>query len=48
MRYKAFCGGSTKGHTLEEARRLHSEDIPDDIAPHDGEFVLRKTKTSAF
>jgi nicotinamidase-related amidase len=46
--YKAFCGGSTKGSTPEDARRLHSEDIPTEIAPRDDEFVLRKTKASVF
>lgn len=46
--YKAFCGGSTKGSSGEEARRLASEEIPDEIAPRGGELVLRKTKASAF
>jgi nicotinamidase-related amidase len=46
--YKAFCGGSTKGYTPEEARRLHAEAIADEIAPRSDEFVLRKTKASAF
>jgi len=45
---KAFCGGSTKGYTPEEARRLHAEEIPEEIAPRRDEFVLRKTKASAF
>lgn len=46
--YKAFSGGSTKGYTSEEARRLHTEAIADEIAPHSDEFVIRKTKASAF
>lgn len=46
--FKAFCGGSTKGYTPEEIRRVHSEGIPEEIAPRSDEFVLRKTKASAF
>jgi maleamate amidohydrolase len=46
--YKASCGGSVKGEDSERARRLHSTPIADEIAPREGEFVIRKTKASAF
>jgi nicotinamidase-related amidase len=46
--FKVHCGGSTKDVDLEEIQRIHSTDIPDQIAPLRGEFVLRKTKASAF
>lgn len=46
--YKAICGGSVKNEDADRARRLHSTPIADEIAPHDGEFVIRKTKASAF
>jgi len=46
--YKAFCGGSVKNEDPERARRLHSTPIADEIAPLDSEFVIRKTKASAF
>jgi nicotinamidase-related amidase len=46
--YKAFCGGSVKNEDPERARRVHSTPIADEIAPIDSEFVIRKTKASAF
>jgi len=46
--YKAFCGGSVKNEDPERARRLHSTPIADEIAPLESEFVIRKTKASAF
>jgi maleamate amidohydrolase len=46
--YKAMCGDSTKGDDPEAIRRRHSTPIADEIAPRDGEFVIRKTKASAF
>jgi nicotinamidase-related amidase len=46
--FKAFCGGSTKASKRDERRRPGSEEIPAIIAPRDGEFVLPKTKASAF
>ena len=46
--YKASCGGSVKGEDSERARRLHSTPIADEIAPREDEFVIRKTKASAF
>ncbi|HUK59093.1 MAG TPA: isochorismatase family protein [Stellaceae bacterium] len=46
--YKAFCGGSVKNEDPERARRVHSTPIADEIAPVESEFVIRKTKASAF
>lgn len=46
--YKAICGGSVKNENAERARRVHSTPIADEIAPLDSEFVIRKTKASAF
>jgi nicotinamidase-related amidase len=46
--YKAFCGGSVKNEHSERARRLHSTPIADEISPLPSEFVIRKTKASAF
>ncbi len=49
--YKITCGGSTKsqiGSPDDEVRAIYSEDFPELIAPKDGDFVLRKTKASAF
>jgi nicotinamidase-related amidase len=46
--YKAFCGGSVKNENPERARRLHSTPIADEITPLESEFVIRKTKASAF
>lgn len=46
--YKAICGGSVKNENAERARRLHSTPIADEIAPLPDEFVIRKTKASAF
>lgn len=46
--YKVFCGGSTKGVTSEEIRNIHGTEIPEMIAPLPTEFVIRKTKASAF
>ena len=46
--YKAICGGSVKNEDAERARRLHSTPIADEIAPRSDEFVIRKTKASAF
>ena len=46
--YKAMCGDSTKGDDAEKIRRQHSTPIADEVAPRDGEFVIRKTKASAF
>lgn len=45
---KERCGGSTKAGAPGEARRLHTTGIPDLIAPREDEFVLEKTKASAF
>lgn len=45
---KAFCGGSTKTASRDERMRPGSEDIPEMVAPRPGEFVVRKTKASAF
>ncbi len=46
---KAFCGDSTKrfdpAHVTAER---HSQPFPDAIAPRPDEFVLQKTKASAF
>lgn len=49
--YKVTCGGSTKsqlGATEKEVMALFSEGIPEIVAPQKGDFVLRKTKASAF
>ena len=49
--YKFYCGGSTKSDGPQETKetlRLHSTPIAEQVAPIDGEFVLRKTKASAF
>lgn len=49
--YKVTCGGSTKsqlGATEEEVRAIFSEGFPEPIKPKKGDFVLRKTKASAF
>jgi nicotinamidase-related amidase len=46
--FKAFCGGSTKASARNDRRRPGSEEIPDAIRPRDDEFVLPKTKASAF
>jgi maleamate amidohydrolase len=46
--YKAFCGGSVKNEDPERARRVHSTPIAEEIAPLESEFVIRKTKASAF
>ncbi len=46
--YKANCGGSVKNEDAERARQLHSTPIADEIAPLDDEFIIRKTKASAF
>jgi nicotinamidase-related amidase len=46
---KRFCGGSIKltGES-QTARHVHSAGFPDEIRPRDDEFVLEKTKASAF
>jgi nicotinamidase-related amidase len=46
--FKAFCGGSTKASKRDDRKRAGSEDIPAIIAPRAGDFVLPKTKASAF
>ena len=46
--YKVQCGGSVKNEDAVRTRRLHSTPIADEIAPRDGEFVISKTKASAF
>ncbi|HXQ49927.1 MAG TPA: isochorismatase family protein [Stellaceae bacterium] len=46
--YRAACGGSVKNESGERSKKLHSTPIADEIAPIDGEFVIRKTKASAF
>ncbi|MCZ6624737.1 MAG: isochorismatase family protein [Deltaproteobacteria bacterium] len=49
--YKVMCGGSTKSHlgaTEKEIRTIYSEGFPELITPQEGDFVLRKTKASAF
>jgi len=46
--YRAICGGSVKNEDAARARRLHSTPIADEIAPQADEFVIRKTKASAF
>jgi maleamate amidohydrolase len=45
---KAFCGSSTKGSTFKETLQLHSTKIAAIIQPRENEFVLEKTKASAF
>jgi len=46
--YKVQCGGSVKNEDPARTRRVHSTPIADEIAPRDGEFVIGKTKASAF
>ena len=46
--YKVQCGGSVKNEDPARTRRVHSTPIADEIAPRDGEFVISKTKASAF
>lgn len=46
--YKEWCGGSTKGWFKGDGKKLHDTPIPAIVAPQEGEFVLRKTKASAF
>lgn len=46
--YKEICGSSVKGYSRGEAIKLHATSIPDMVAPIPGEFVIRKTKASAF
>ena len=49
--YKVVCGGSTKSQldaTEAEVRAIFSEGFPKMIAPGPDDFVLRKTKASAF
>jgi maleamate amidohydrolase len=46
--YRAACGGSVKNEDAERAKKLHTTPIADEIAPQDGEFVISKTKASAF
>ena len=46
--YKAVCGDSTKGDDPEAIRRRHSTPIAEQVAPRADEFVIRKTKASAF
>lgn len=46
--YKDWCRGSTKGWSLGDGKKLHDTPIPAIIAPRSDEFVLRKTKASAF
>lgn len=48
--FKIFCGGSTKTeHDPEKIAKCHAPDgIPEIIAPLEGEFVMPKTKGSAF
>ena len=49
--YKVACGGSTKsqlGITEEAMRAIFNEGIPEVIAPQERDFVIRKTKASAF
>lgn len=42
------CGGSVKNDDPQRTRRVHSTPIAGEIAPRDGEFVISKTKASAF
>jgi maleamate amidohydrolase len=46
--YRAACGGSVKNEDPERAKKLHTTPIADEIAPQDSEFVISKTKASAF
>ncbi|MFQ5903151.1 MAG: isochorismatase family protein, partial [Candidatus Binatia bacterium] len=49
--YKVTCGGSTKSQldiSEDEVRAIFSEGFPELITPKEGDFVLRKTKASAF
>lgn len=46
--YKDRCGSSTKGWNRGEGKRLHTTAIPEIIAPREHDFILRKTKASAF
>lgn len=49
--YKVSCGGSTKsqlGISEKEMRAIFNEGFPEMIQPRDGDFVIRKTKASAF
>jgi len=46
--YRAMCGGSVKNEDGERSKKLHSTPIADEIAPREDEFVIRKTKASAF
>jgi len=46
--YRAMCGGSVKNESGDRSRKLHSTPIADEIAPREDEFVIRKTKASAF
>jgi nicotinamidase-related amidase len=41
-------GGSVKNDDPERTRRVHSTPIADEIAPREGEYVISKTKASAF
>jgi nicotinamidase-related amidase len=49
--YKVSCGGSTKsqiGMSNDKVRTIYTEGFPEPIMPKDGDFVIRKTKASAF
>jgi maleamate amidohydrolase len=46
--YRAMCGGSVKNESPERAKKLHNTPIADEIAPLESEFVISKTKASAF
>ena len=49
--YKVSCGGSTKsqiGISEDKIRAIYAEGFPEPIMPKDGDFVIRKTKASAF
>lgn len=46
--YKEWCGGSTKSWVEGDGQRRHGKGFPEMIAPLSSEFVLRKTKASAF
>ena len=49
--YKVTCGGSTKSQlvsTDDEVRAIYSEGFPELITPKESDFILRKTKASAF
>lgn len=49
--YKVSCGGSTKsqlGISEKEIRAIFNEGFPELIMPREGDFVIRKTKASAF